>query len=1064
MTMPDAAPPRTPRLVLIARLVCALTVLLVASRQVVPGQGVVVAGSIAVALAVAVFLAAAAWLARRVRGASGAVFACVAFAALFGLYAQAQNVASYVLTGRLPHFPTPGLWALVLGANPMLALGYAVALGWQRRALTWAVIMDALLLVGAAAIIGIGVSYLTPWPYEVVPPGARALLLLWRTFTVAELVLVALLVALRSDLLGMRAAIGLTLGTTTFAIANGLHGRLVLLRMGASTTGSDLLWALTLLCFSFGLEQQQRGAEGAGDDALERTDEHRVARDFTAVRASAVVVAILIAAAAALALGFRERRSPELAVALAVLCVLFAARAFHAIRLQHRHAALLAERVVAERELSSTLEHHVAVRTAELAEAKRVLQRMWQLGQQITLELNPARVLQRFIEAVVDVAQADGGALGLTTEDGRLRVVAATGVGASWLGATLPLDDSAMGRALRQGRAWTHEDVSRSPDAAPPDLALPPETPRIHGLAVVPIHRRGERIGAVSVASLRTRRFSPEELSRVEALADILTVALSNAELVETLRKAEWRFRTLFRAAPDAVLTVLQSTGRIREANDAVRELTGVDPARLVGRPLDELVVPEDRARLAAALASAFDGPPARLEVRLLREGGPARLASLAASRVAEAEPPALLLVGRDISGEREMRARLLETERLAAVGELVAGVAHEVNNPLSSISAFAQLLLRDSTLTAAQRDSLDVIKSETMRASQVVKDLLAFARRSEPRREAVDLNQLVERTVRLRGYQLDTSRVRVETALAADLPLVMGDARQLQQVVLNLVTNAIQAMAASGGGALRLATVVDGDEVRLEVADTGPGIPDEIRARIFEPFFTTKKEGEGTGLGLSVSYGIVAAHGGRIDVAHSSPQGTTFAVTLVAAGASAAAPAGVGEAPAPAPRSPLAGRRVLVADDEPALREAIAAFGRLRGFAVTGAEDGRAALDAIRAGGVDALVCDLRMPGMDGVALHEALLREHPALAACTVFVTGDVVASGGRLGGASARQPLLIKPFPLERLEEALASVLRAVVVPAVPAVPAAPAAGGAASVPSLGAALGGATARAL
>jgi two-component system NtrC family sensor kinase len=171
------------------------------------------------------------------------------------------------------------------------------------------------------------------------------------------------------------------------------------------------------------------------------------------------------------------------------------------------------------------------------------------------------------------------------------------------------------------------------------------------------------------------------------------------------------------------------------------------------------------------------------------------RIVALAMSRLPEADPPSVLMVGRDMTSEREMRVRLMESDRLAAVGELVAGVAHEVNNPLSSISAFAQLLLRDETLSASQRDSIDVIKSETFRASQVVKDLLAFARRSDPHREPLDVNDVVQRTVRLRGYQLASHRIALETDLSADLPEVVGDARQLQQVCLNLISNAIQAM-----------------------------------------------------------------------------------------------------------------------------------------------------------------------------------------------------------------------------------------------------------------------------
>lgn len=692
-----------------------------------------------------------------------------------------------------------------------------------------------------------------------------------------------------------------------------------------------------------------------------------------------------------------------------------------------RAARALAERVTEERKVSAALEQAVAARTSELDDAQRVLQRMWWLGQQITLELNPRRVLDRFLEAVVDIAQADGAVIGLLGDDGNVRVVVGVGSGAVLAGESIPMGTSAMGHVIRTGNAWVEADIDQRVAEMDPDLYA-----RIKGtivsMAIIPIARKGERIGAVTVASHTRRVFTAADLERIEAMGDLLSVSLENAELVETLRQAEWRFRTLFRAAPDAVFTVLQS-GRIREANDAVREMTGADPLQVVGRPMADLVVESDRDKLQTALEATFGGTPARVEVAFQRTtgaGASRRLVALAMSRLPEADPPSVLLVGRDMTSERDMRVRLMESDRLAAVGELVAGVAHEVNNPLSSISAFAQLLLRDGGLTAQQRESIEVIKSETLRASQVVKDLLAFARRSEALREPVDLNTVLSRTLRLRTYQFTSNKIEVETDFAAELPSVVGDARQLQQVCLNLVTNAIQAMTTLGGGTLFATTRRDGSNVVLEMRDTGTGIPEAARAHIFEPFFTTKGEGEGTGLGLSVSYGIITAHGGTIEVANTSAAGTTFRVTLPAA----EEPADENDQKRDSGgglvlRSPLAGIRLLFIDDEPSLRSGLQAFGELRGFTVLTAENGIQGLDMIRESPVDAIVCDFRMPGMDGPAFHERLRRDRPGLAARTVFITGDVVTGGGRLAGV--RQPVLSKPFAFEKLEETLVAVMR-------------------------------------
>jgi two-component system, NtrC family, sensor kinase len=660
------------------------------------------------------------------------------------------------------------------------------------------------------------------------------------------------------------------------------------------------------------------------------------------------------------------------------------------------------------------------------ADAERVLQRMWWLGQQITLELNPRRVVDRFVEAAGDVAQADGAALGLVASDGTIEIAASSGTLAAFAGYRLPIAGSVMGRVIRGGDPWSVADADAHRDELHPSWFEQLDIP-MHALAIVPVQRRGERIGAVSIASAQSRTFSALQLERVEAMSDLLSVALANAELFETMRQAEWRFRTLFRAAPDAVLTVLQTTGRVCEANDAVREVFGLDPHQVVGRTLAELVVPEDRAALERILANAFAGAPGRTEVQIAVADAPTRFVALAASRLPEADPPSALLVGRDMTHEREMHARLMESDRLAAVGELVAGVAHEVNNPLSSISAFAQLLLRDNGLTAQQRDSIEVIRAETTRASQVVKDLLAFARRSEPQRAPLDLNGVVGRSLRMRQYQFSETGVQVETELADDLPAVMGDSRQLQQVCLNLLTNAVQAMSA-GGGTLRVRSYVEAGAVRLDVIDSGPGIPAPARAHIFEPFFTTKREGEGTGLGLSVSYGIVKAHGGTIEIADTGPAGTTFRVTLPAADLPASAQDAALDPGNASLHSPLAGIKLLFVDDEPALRSGMQTYGGLRGFTVLTAADGEAALELTRTVSVDAIVCDLRMPGMDGFAFHEQLRQERPGLAARTVFITGDVVSSMSPRASI-ARQPVLTKPFVFDRIEEALIAVMRGI-----------------------------------
>ncbi|MHB1224530.1 MAG: sensor histidine kinase, partial [Gemmatimonadaceae bacterium] len=236
----------------------------------------------------------------------------------------------------------------------------------------------------------------------------------------------------------------------------------------------------------------------------------------------------------------------------------------------------------------------------------------------------------------------------------------------------------------------------------------------------------------------------------------------------------------------------------------------------------------------------------------------------------------------RNLTDDRRVAEQLRQHEKLAALGSLVAGVAHELNNPLTGISAFAQLLLEES-LDEEQAESVRLIKREADRAVSVIRDLLLFSRKTDAQLDQVDVNALVQLTIRLRTYTLRAESIVVDFDLAPDAPRVIADGQRLQQVLLNLLVNAEYAMHASTERRLTLRTRREEELVVVEVADTGRGMDAETQRHIFEPFFTTKPPGVGTGLGLSVSYGIVQAHGGGITVDSRPGGGTTFRITLPA-------------------------------------------------------------------------------------------------------------------------------------------------------------------------------------
>ncbi len=246
------------------------------------------------------------------------------------------------------------------------------------------------------------------------------------------------------------------------------------------------------------------------------------------------------------------------------------------------------------------------------------------------------------------------------------------------------------------------------------------------------------------------------------------------------------------------------------------------------------------------------------------------------------------LEVYRDITGQRLIQSKLLQTEKMAALGQLVSGIAHELNNPLTSIQGYAQLLLSRRSASDRTGDARR-ISQEAERAGRIVKNLLLFSRETKPERRAVNLNEVIERTLALRAYELKLENIAVELMLDPGLPHTLADAAQLQQVILNLIVNAEQAIVQgrgeeSGHGRIRIRTRrLAGDRIGMEISDDGPGISPEIVSRIFDPFFTTKPAGVGTGLGLSIVYGIVQEHGGEVSVESQPGHGATLTVELPA-------------------------------------------------------------------------------------------------------------------------------------------------------------------------------------
>ena len=556
-------------------------------------------------------------------------------------------------------------------------------------------------------------------------------------------------------------------------------------------------------------------------------------------------------------------------------------------------------------------------------------------------------------------------------------------------------------------RAEVHEHEDRA-------LAGEPQT--YEGVIVRPDGER--RIVVISTAPLC-------ELGEVTGVVASLRDVTDERSARDAVVRSELRYRNLVESASDAIFTV-DREGRFSAVNRSLERGAGRSRASLIGQRFSELLDPRDLRTAQRLLTETFEGARSRSAIRYRRGDGEVRHGSVITSPVIEgAEIVGALGILRDVTDEHRLAEQLLHQEKLVAVGQLVSGVAHELNNPLAAVMAFAQLLLaRPASLDDDARRAAETIHNEAKRAAKIVSSLLTFARQQPAERAVTRVNDIIADTLELRRYALRTAAVQVITELDASLPLTWADPFQLQQVVLNLLVNAEQALAESSRErriVIRTALAEGGSVILLSVADNGAGIDSERIDRIFNPFFTTKPVGQGTGLGLSISDGIIREHGGRIRVESLPGMGATFFVEIPRIDP----PNDVPPAEPAAHRVEPARRSILVVDDEPAMRAAMSAFLRSLGHDVQIAASGTAARALLGTNEYDVVLMDLRMPGLGGEALYWELCLEKPHMAQRVVFVTGDLQSDTARLFLAEAGRPVVGKPFQLDDLAAIVASV---------------------------------------
>ena len=543
----------------------------------------------------------------------------------------------------------------------------------------------------------------------------------------------------------------------------------------------------------------------------------------------------------------------------------------------------------------------------------------------------------------------------------------------------------------------------------------------------VPIVAGSRTIGAVALEGERSNALDDSALMFARAVLAQASIALENARLVEMLSSGKREWEQTVDAFNHAICYV-DTQGTVRRANRMFAELIKLPVTALPGRPWLTLLPPAWAEPVARLLAAPGDGVEVRAGERVLL-----------VTAIPTDDPGAGVLLFEDQTEKRRLQEQLLQSEKMSAIGQLIAGVAHDLNNPLASVVGFSDLLGEASDVPPRLAEPLAVIRQEAERASAIVRNLLSFARRQEGERQLQSIRPILESTHQLLRNQLLAGRIELTLEFEPGLPEVEVHANQIKQVFVNIINNGAQAIAGArpqAGGRIQIVTQCQPDGISVSIADNGPGIPEALAQRVFEPFFSTKSEGEGTGLGLSICLGIVKEHGGSMSLdpgGAGSGRGATFTVELPAGERRGLSPArpGAGE-PEPSVTAVAAERperlRVLVVDDEPHILHYMQATLESWGHEVVLARDGSQALKRALMQPFDLIICDLRMPRLGGREMFHTLARMHPTVADRIIFATGDTVRGDTLQFLEELGRPFLQKPFKLDALRRVLAGVVKA------------------------------------
>jgi len=655
------------------------------------------------------------------------------------------------------------------------------------------------------------------------------------------------------------------------------------------------------------------------------------------------------------------------------------------------------------------------IRTHEALERRnRELSILNRLATLLSQSLQLDRVLEESLAQVLNLMALETGWVLLKDDEGGPdRLVASAGVPEGFDG----------GLAWDVAADLLHEALSTGKACLRPGPSVSGGGGETASHFLIPLQATGQVLGVIWLVGPVDRHYPYSEMELLTGIGRQVGVATEKARLYQELDRTKAYLEDLVDNAGDKIIT-LDRSGRILSWNSGAEAITGYSEEEMVGREWGILIPDDRKEEMRDLMAQVLRGKTiSNFEtMRLHKNGNRIDVAvTFSPIRDQQGDIVGISSVARDITRRKRFQEQLMQVEKMAATGQLISGVAHELNNPLTAVIGYSQLIT--TAQTGEKLESyLEKITTEAMRCQRIVQNLLTFAREHRPETRPLDINDVVRATIELRRYEMRIKDIQVDLQLDRGLPFIQADFHELQQVFMNLITNAEHAMESGGPGTLTVRSeVLEGPEpsVRVAFEDTGPGIPDSQRSRIFEPFFTTKEVGQGTGLGLSLSYGIVRSHGGAIYAENRSGGGARFVVEIpcrpVAEAEDAAAEEAAPEAlPAPGPK------RILVVDDEPTIRDMFHEVLSMTGHRIDLAENGRSALEKIRSEDYDLVITDLKMPEFDGEDLYMTLREQRPDMVGRLMFSTGDVISSNTRSFLERAGNAVISKPCGAREIHE--------------------------------------------